>query len=74
MPGGALEIEMPTQDDGGNDVVPIGLRNRPGQDQRWLWRQAVMVVAQLPEAEEDALAVLWYARQLVKSAPKPKPA
>lgn len=49
-------------------------RTRPGQDQRWLWHQAVQIVGQLPEGERDALAVLWYARQLIKTAPKAKPA
>lgn len=62
------------QTNGGGDVASIdNQRPRPGQDHRWLWRQAVIIVGQLPEGEEDALTVLWYARQLVKAAPKAKP-
>lgn len=61
--------------DGGDDIASIDDRRiRPGRDHRWLWRQAVQMVGQLPEEEDDALLVLWYARQLVKAAPKAKPA
>ncbi|MBB3996901.1 hypothetical protein [Aureimonas pseudogalii] len=32
---------------------------------RWLRRQAVQIVAQLPESEEEALKILAHARELV---------
>lgn len=32
---------------------------------RWLRRQAVQLVAQLPETEEDALRIIAYSRELV---------
>lgn len=49
-------------------------RRRSGLDHRWLFRQAILVVGQLPEGEEEANMVLWYAQQLVKVQPKAKPA
>ena len=36
------------------------------EHERWLRRQAMQIVVQLPEAEADALQVLDYARTLVQ--------
>jgi hypothetical protein len=36
------------------------------EDHNWRRRHAIQIVAQLPEAAEDALAVLELARQLVE--------
>lgn len=35
-------------------------------DEHWLRRQAVIIAAQLPENDEDALRVLDHAKQLVR--------
>lgn len=43
----------------------------PNRDERWLWRQAVVLVGQLPEGEADARAVLCFAKQILNEAPKP---
>jgi hypothetical protein len=49
----------------------VQYRSKPREDskQRWLWRQAVVIVGQLPESEEEALAVLSYCRCLVSQGP-----
>lgn len=41
-----------------------------GFDERWLWRQALLIVGQLPEQEEAANAVLMFAMKLLREAPK----
>lgn len=45
-------------------------RPRPTKPKdRWLWRQAMIVVSTLPETEGDALKVLEYARGLLVEGP-----
>jgi hypothetical protein len=41
-----------------------------GADARWLWRQAVRQVADLPEDEQDAARVLELMGEILKSAPR----
>lgn len=48
-------------------VVPLSEREaRLAERQRWLRRQAMQIVVQLPEEETDALQVLDYAKTLVR--------
>lgn len=48
-------------------VVPLsGREARLAERERWLRRQAMQIVVQLPEEEVDALQVLDYARTLVR--------
>lgn len=44
-----------------------GGRRGDGQSDLWLRRQAVVIVAQLPDGPDDALRVLELARDLVRS-------
>ncbi len=49
------------------EVVPLSEREaRLAERERWLRRQAMQIVVQLPEEEADALQVLDYARTLVR--------
>jgi hypothetical protein len=48
-------------------VVPLSKRGaRQAERERWLRRQAMQIVVQLPEDEADALQVLDYAKTLVR--------
>jgi hypothetical protein len=48
-------------------VVPLSEReSRLVERERWLRRQAMQIVVQLPEEEADALQVLDYAKTLVR--------
>jgi hypothetical protein len=50
-------------------MVPLSEREaKLAERQRWLRRQAMQIVVQLPEEETDALQVLDYARTLVRPA------
>ncbi|HET7682015.1 MAG TPA: hypothetical protein VFK79_17990 [Xanthobacteraceae bacterium] len=50
-------------------VVPLSEREaRLAERERWLRRQAMQIVVQLPEEEADALQVLDYAKTLVRPA------
>lgn len=45
----------------------MGMRGSSDDDARWLRRLAVQLVAQLPEEQGDAIAVLRYAEDLLKN-------
>ena len=47
--------------------MPLAEReaSQPGRAERWLRRQAMQIVVQLPEDEAEALQVLDYAKRLV---------
>jgi hypothetical protein len=48
-------------------VVPLSERGaKQSERDRWLRRQAMQIVVQLPEDEADALQVLDYAKTLVR--------
>jgi hypothetical protein len=48
------------------EVVPLSEREvRLAERKRWLRRQAMQILVQLPEEETDALQVLDYTRTLV---------
>jgi len=48
-------------------VVPFSEREaRLAERERWLRRQAMQIVVQLPEEEADALQVLDYAKMLLR--------
>ena len=50
-----------------NPMVPFSEREaKPAERERWLRRQAMQIVVQLPEEEADALQVLDYAKTLVR--------
>jgi hypothetical protein len=49
------------------EAVPLSEREaRQAERERWLRRQAMQIVVQLPEEEADALQVLDYAKTLVR--------
>lgn len=49
------------------EVMPLSEREgRRLERERWLRRQAMQIVVQLPEEEVEALAVLDYAKTLVR--------
>ena len=51
------------------EVVALSEReNKLTERERWLRRQAMQIVVQLPEEEADALQVLDYARTLLRPA------
>lgn len=54
----AMTVEPFEKKDAKNKRLP--------KEEKWLRRQALQVVAQLPDCEKDALAVLDYARELVR--------
>ena len=48
-------------------VIPLSERGaRQAERERWLRRQAMQIVVQLPDEEADALQVLDYAKTLVR--------
>ena len=48
-------------------MVPLSERGaRQAERERWLRRQAMQIVVQLPEDETDAVQVLDYAKTLVR--------
>jgi hypothetical protein len=50
-------------------VIVIGQREtKLAERERWLRRQAMQIVVQLPEEDADAMQVLDYARKLLRPA------
>lgn len=57
---------------GRGSVLLDGDSKSRSADDRWLWRQAVQLVGQLPENEDDALCVLVFAYYILRQAPHSK--
>jgi hypothetical protein len=51
---------------------PLTEDKKDQAENRWLWRQAVLIVGQLPESDKDARAVLDYVKELLDAAPSQK--
>lgn len=54
-------------------VVEFRAQKSDPEHESWLKRQAIQIAAQLPEKEADALAILEYARGLVRDYLAVKP-